>query len=60
MYNSKRELVISTLVDMLHQLTEEEIASLGEIIEDEQSEGYLSDDTGDQPNFFRIILEVPE
>ena len=60
MYNSKRELVISTLVDMLHQLTEEEIASLGEIIEDEQSEGYLSDDTGDQPNFFRIILEIPE
>jgi hypothetical protein len=60
MYNSKRELVISTLVDMLHQLTEEEIASLGEIIEDEQSEGYLSDDTGVQPNFFRIILEIPE
>ena len=60
MYNSKRELVISTLVDMLHQLTEEEIASLGEIIEDEQSESYLSDDTGVQPNFFRIILEIPE
>ena len=56
MTNKQKQIIISSLTEMVDELNQEEINQLEDIIVNECNTSEFTDENGDYPNLFRMLV----